>query len=103
MGVSARLLGMALISISGEGGVAEMRVDGERRHVFQGLAMLLVCGMSRSDSQGEVVEGAGSDDANVRYRRDDISPGGEWRGVRWCNPGGVGPAEIRPSDYIIIV
>ena len=45
VGVSARLLGMALISISGEGGVAEMRVDGEQRRMFQGLAMLLMGGM----------------------------------------------------------
>ena len=47
VGVSARLLGMALISISGKGGVAEMRVDGEQQRVFQGLAMLLMGGMSK--------------------------------------------------------
>ena len=43
---------MVLILMSGKGGVAEMRVDGERRRMFQGLAMLLMGGMSRSDSQG---------------------------------------------------
>ena len=57
MGVSARLLGMALISISGEGSVAEMRVDGEQWHVFQGLVILLMGGMSRSASQERIVEG----------------------------------------------
>ena len=42
---------MVLISISGNGGSGVMRVDGERWRVFQGLAMLLMGSMSRSNSQ----------------------------------------------------
>ena len=29
-----------------------------------------------------------------RYKSGEV-----WRGSWWCNPGGVGPADIRPSDY----
>ena len=66
MGVSVRLLGMALILISGEGSVAEMRVDGEQWHVLQGLAMLLIGGMLMRRWLVMIVEGCRSDDASKR-------------------------------------
>lgn len=62
-----RLLGMVVILMSGDGGVAEMRVDREQQRVFQGLAILLMGSMLK-DSQRD-----GSNDVGERCCWVDIS------------------------------
>ena len=77
---------MAEISMSGDGGVAGIRVDGEQQQVFHRSAMLLMGGMSKG-SRGNESDGVGGRGCQVV-----ISP----------RVGGVGPDGIRSSDYEII-